>query len=103
MHFKLDAESLRDQVTWEDIEIIEGRKFMQARPILAKFAVDDRGRPIPYAKALQLLGQTPLKEIGSVLDEFSTVFRTALLNPTTGDESSKPFPQAEASPSGGSS
>jgi hypothetical protein len=101
--FKIDGNTVYKILSWEDMEILDSKNYFRARPILAKFVVDDKGDPVEYETAKKILGGLSFEEVADVVATFSKSFGNAMLNPTTGDESKEPSPKEEVPHSGGNS
>lgn len=75
LRFKLNAEEIKK---WpeEDYEAIEMAqdgevKFYRLRPIMARYLVDEAGKPLPKAIALKQLGKIPIDEWAEVVRQFA--------------------------------
>lgn len=82
--FKFNG-SVQDNLTWNDLETLEAGRIGASKNILARFIVDESGKPIPIDKAKEILGQLKMKEIEGVLSEFTKLMTEGALNPQTAD------------------
>lgn len=80
IRFKFDG-GVKDNLTWDDLEILEGGKIGASKNILARFVVDDAGNPVPEAEAKRQLGQLKMSEIESTLKAFMDLMTGAAINP----------------------
>lgn len=86
INFKFDG-SIRDVLTWDDLEIIEETqetgRVGKAKNILARFVVDEQGKPVPHDKAKKLLGSLTITQIETTLASFSKLLQGEAVSPPT--------------------
>lgn len=86
IRFKFDG-APKDNLTWDDLEILESGKMGESKKILARFVVDDALQPVPFVEANKSLGQLKLSEIEGVLKSFMELLTSDAVNPTNAAKS----------------
>jgi len=82
VRFKFDGEP-KDNLTWDDLDILESGKMGAAKNILARFIVDKNDKPVPFEKAKKQLGSLKLGEIEPVLQAFMDLLQGEAVPPPT--------------------
>lgn len=82
VRFKFDGD-MKDALTWDDLEILEGGKIGQSKNILARFVVDEHEKPVPFEKAKKQLGQLTMGQIEETLKAFTDLMTSNAINPPT--------------------
>lgn len=83
LRFKLEG-SLAEELTWDEIEILEIPKVGAAKNILARYMVDENDQPIPYEQAVKTLGK--IKGATAILEAvnaFMGYIKDGAVNPPT--------------------
>ena len=80
--FKIDG-SLSDDLTWDEIEVLESRKVGAAKNIIARYLVNDNDEPIPLEEAKRRLGKLKGKEIEKAVEDFANYLQDTVINPQT--------------------
>ena len=80
IRFKFEG-SAKDNLTWDDLEILESGKIGQSKSILARFVVDELEKPIEFDKALKMLGSLKMAQIEEVLSSFTKLMSEDAINP----------------------
>ena len=80
IRFKFEGEP-KDNLTWDDLEILESGKIGQSKTILARFVVDDSEKPVPFEDALKMLGQLKMGQIEGVISSFTELMSNKAINP----------------------
>lgn len=86
IRFKFDG-APRDNLTWDDLEILESGKMGKSKEILARFVVEADEAPMPFEKANKQLGALKLSEIEGVLKSFMELLTSDAINPTNAAKS----------------
>lgn len=74
---------MQDNLTWDDLEILESGKVGASKNILARFVVDANGNPVPEDKAKKALGALKIAQIQNVMAQFMALINDAAINPPT--------------------
>lgn len=82
IRFKFDG-TMQDNLTWDDLEILESGKVGASKNILARFVVDENQKPVPEDKAKKMLGALKVAQIQNVMAQFMTLINDAAINPPT--------------------
>lgn len=82
IRFKFDG-TFQDNITWDDLEILESGKMGASKNILARFVVDAKDDPMPFEDAKKLLGKLKVSEIQGVLTRFMELVNNAAVTPPT--------------------
>lgn len=80
--FKIDG-AIKDNLTWDDIEILEGGKIGKSKDILARFVVDESENPVPFEQAKKQLGKLTMTQVEKVMQEFLRLMTDSAVNPPT--------------------
>jgi hypothetical protein len=71
-----------NELTWEQWSWLESKPTIgQAREICANFLIDDNGDPIPYDKALSVLGKAKGTQISEVINALVKKFQEMQVPP----------------------
>lgn len=81
IRFKFDG-TLQDNLTWDDMEVLESGRMGAAKNVLARFVVDDAEKPVPFETAKKNLGALKLRDIQGVLEQFTKLISESAINPT---------------------
>lgn len=75
LRFALDIETMTfdDMIEMAEMEEITkpGPRMRQMKALMAKFMVDDEGKPLEHEAALAALGGLPMSQVTSTMKEFS--------------------------------
>lgn len=82
IRFKFDGEP-KDNLTWDDLEILETGKMGASKNILARFVVDASDQPVPLEQAKKQLGSLKLSQIEATLKAFMELLSGNAINPPT--------------------
>lgn len=80
--FKFDG-SVKDVLTWDDIEILEEGRIGKAKNILARFIVDENDKPIPFEEAKKQLGKLKMGQIEETMQAFTVLMKEEAIPPQT--------------------
>lgn len=86
VNFKFEG-APKDNLTWDDLEILESGKMGASKGVLARFVVGGDGNYLPFDEANKTLGKLKLSEIEGVLKQFMEILTGDALNPTTAAKS----------------
>jgi hypothetical protein len=78
-------------------------KLYQMRPVLARFMVDEKNKPVPHTQAMKVLGKLPVSKLRETMEKFMEAMKAGTLPLPTGEPSSSPSeasPQTSLSPAG---
>jgi hypothetical protein len=95
IHFVIDQSSLKERLTWDDLETIElmqsgARPWGRLKLFAAHFMVDDAGAYLAEDKALKVLGKLTLADMEGTLTKFWEAFNGMTINPQSGNPSTLP-------------
>lgn len=82
IHFKFDG-SVRDSLTWDDLEILEEGKVGKSKNVLARFMVDEAGKALPLEEAKRQLGKLKMAQIEETLQTFTKLMQEDAIPPQT--------------------
>ena len=82
IQFKLDG-TIKETLTWDDLETLESGKIGAAKNVLARFVVDESGNPVDFETAKKILGKLPISQIEKVMGDFMNVMTGTALPPPT--------------------
>ena len=108
LHFHF-SDTLVNDLTWEEYETFETAqdgdlKLSRLRPLMARFMVDEKLKPIPHPTALKTLGKVPMNEIQFVIKDFMSSIMDAAVPKEKETPSSQPsqpaIPPSIESPDG---
>jgi len=84
IRFKFDGDA-KDNLTWNDLEILESGKIGKSKEILARFVVDQNEKPVPFDAALKDLGSLKMSQIEGVMESFTKLMTNDAINPPNAD------------------
>jgi hypothetical protein len=96
IRFQINKETILKSISteeWEAMEMAQDgeAKIYRLRPLLARFMVDDEGKPIEHKAALKTLGKLPFEEFMSdVFQAFFKALQGTAVNPQNGNSLSLP-------------
>ena len=82
---KFDGKKIAEDVTWGDLEILEGGTHKSSIEVLSRFMLDESGKPLTQAKAREVLRKLKPREAGQVITDFYKALREGAINPPTAD------------------
>jgi hypothetical protein len=89
------SENMMNALTTEEYEALERAqdgeiKMYRLRPVFARFVVEEDSSPMDHAKAMRLIGEVPISQIGEVVKGFMRALQGAVIPKENG--SSSPLP-----------
>lgn len=82
IRFKFDG-SVRESLTWDDLEVLEEGKIGKSKNILARFMVDEAGKGIGFDEAKKQLGKLKMSQIEETLQAFTKLMQDDAIPPRT--------------------
>lgn len=94
INFHIDQDTV-NQMSWEEFEAFEraqdgGLKLYQLRPVLARFMVDEKQKPIPQKKAMEALAKITLDKVQEVIEVFVNAINEGVLPKENGNSLNSP-------------
>jgi hypothetical protein len=77
------TEAIND-LTWDEWIALEEGQGRGTKNIMARFMVDESGKPISQEEAVKILGKIKLKELAVISSRFWKSLREKAVNPTIG-------------------
>ena len=90
VRFHIDDETIND-MTLEEYEAIEAAqdgmvKVRQLRPVLARFMVDEDGKPLEHDAAMALLGKQRMGDLEEIAAAFAAAFEDSTVPKANGSK-----------------
>jgi hypothetical protein len=98
IRFQINEETAYKQIATEEWEAMERAqdgdvKIYRLRPVLARFMVDEEGKPLTQEQALKISGKMPFDEfMGDVFPAFFEALRSAAVPKANGNSSNQLSP-----------
>ena len=84
INLHVDPERIGERITVDDyLGMLDG-DMKTSVGVLSKFVMGDDGEYLPYEEARAAIGQIPMNELPSVMDEFSKAVKDAASPPVKG-------------------
>ena len=84
INLHVDPERIGERITVDDYLGMVAGDMKASVEVLSKFVMGEDGEYLPYEEARAMIGQIPMSELPSVMDEFSTAIKDAASPPAKG-------------------
>ena len=100
LNFHINNDTV-NQMSWEEFEAFERAqdgdlKLYQLRPVLARFMVDEKMKPVPHKQAMTALAKIPLEKVQETIEVFVDAIREGVIPKANGNSLNLPSEAASA-------
>jgi|YelNatPaOPRAMG01_1025707.scaffolds.fasta_scaffold69318_2 bacterioferritin (cytochrome b1) len=82
MKFILNIEKIAQELTFEELILLEEGRAKGTREVLARYLADENGKALAVETAREILNKLKLREALELNDRFKQALKEAAINPT---------------------